>query len=142
MAQLPNVFNAVEASKGFEPIPEGWYEAEITKSEMKPSKTGGAFLALTFKVVDGPFNGRMVFTNLNLKHKDASVVTRAQNDLARICNACGIEEIEDSVELHGIPLGIKVIIKPGDSKWPDRNEIRGYCSPDEIPVENDDEVPY
>lgn len=136
MAMLPNVFNASEVSKGFDPIPENWYEAQITKSELKESKTGGKFLALTFKVINGDFAGRLVFTNLNLVHKDTAVVNRAQADLARICEACDLETIEDSTELHGIPIGIRVVITPGDAKWPDRNDIRGYSSLEKLPDDN------
>ncbi len=68
MANLNN-FNAnnVEPQTEFDAIPAGKYLAVITSSEMKPTKSGnGAYLELTFDVIEGEFKGRKLWARLNL----------------------------------------------------------------------------
>ena len=46
--------NEVEPSTGYDPIPAGKYQAVITESEMKPTKTGnGQYLQLEFEIIEG-----------------------------------------------------------------------------------------
>lgn len=129
MPLLPNVFAPSEAeSNPFAPIAADWYEAEITKSELKSTKDKtGKYLALTFRVTEGEHAGRFVYTNLNLVNKSDVAVKIAQSDLKAICEAVGhTDELEDSEDLHGIPMMIKVSIKPETSQWPAKNEIKAY----------------
>lgn len=137
---LPNVFNVSE-NKGssFEPIPAGWYEMEITKSAIKASKAGANYLALTFTVAEGEYKGRMVFSNLNLWHPNPKAVEMAQRELASICEACGLENIEDSTELHGTPIGVLVEIREAQGNYPPSNGTKRFVPLSEIP---DDEFPF
>lgn len=131
MALLPGVFVPEEAEENpFAPIPAAWYLAEITKSEMKATndKTG-KYLALTYRVVEGDHEGRLIFTNLNLVNKSEVAVKIARSDLKGICAACDHEgELEDSEDLHNIPHAIKVSVKPETSQWPAKNEIKAFKS--------------
>ena len=135
MALLPDVFVPEEASSnGFDPIPAGMYEAELTKSEIKTTKAkDGKYLAFCFKVLDGEFEGRMIWTNLNIVNKNETAVKIAQGDLKAICESVGFEgELEDTEDLHNIPLAIKVSVKEETAQWPAKNEIKGYKSLDEV----------
>lgn len=137
MALLPDVFVPEEAkSTGFEPIPAGYYEAEITKSELKSTKDGtGKYIAMTFKVLDGEHEGRLVFTNLNIVNKSDVAVRIAQGDLKAICHSVGFEgDLEDTEDLHGIPMAIKVSEKPETPQWPAKNEIKGYKPLEDSPL--------
>lgn len=138
MALLPDVFKPDEADDDpFAPIEAGWYEAQITKSELKDTndKTG-KYLSLCFKVLEGEHQNRMIFTNLNIVNKSDVAVKIARSDLKKICTACDItDELEDSADLHNIPMGIKVSIKEATAQWPAKNEIKDYCGVDEIPEE-------
>jgi len=140
MAMLPEVFRPDEADDDpFAPIAARWYEAEITKSELKDTndKTG-KYLSFCFKVLEGEETNRMIFTNLNIINKSEVAVKIARSDLKKICGACGIEdELEDSADVHNIPMGIKVTIKAATSQWPAKNEIKDYCPVDEIPDADD-----
>ena len=129
MALLPEVFVPEEAEDSpFAPIPANWYLAEITKSELKDtSDKTGKYLALTFKVIEGEHSGRFVFTNLNLVNKSDVAVRIARSDLKAICAAVGHDdELEDSSDLHGIPMEIKVSVKEETAQWPAKNEIKSY----------------
>lgn len=141
MAQLPGVFVPEEAEDNpFEPIPAEWYTAEIVKSEMKDTKDKtGKYLALSFRVLEGEFKGRLVFVNLNLVNQNETAVRIARSDLKAICKAVGItDELEDSVDLHNVPMDIKVTIKPETSQWPAKNEIKAYAAEGEGGQESDE----
>lgn len=129
MAMLPNVFRAEDnRGSGFDPLPAGWYEAEVTKSEIKPTKSGGQMLSVAFKIIEGEFAKRVVYANYNLVNANPQAVEIAKRELAALCDAAGIDEIEDSAELHGIPIQIKLKIEEGNAQYPDRNAVSGYKS--------------
>lgn len=129
MALLPNVFVPDEAeSMEFEVLPADWYPAEIVKSELKDTKNkDGKYIALKFRILEGAYEGRFVFTNLNIVNKNETAVRIANSDLKAICEAVGFEgELEDTVDLHNIEMEIKLTVKPETSEWPAKNEIKSY----------------
>lgn len=129
MALLPGIFTPDDAQENpFAPIADDWYTAEITKSELKTTNDKqGKYLSLMFKVVEGEQAGRFIFHNLNLVNKSDVAVKIAQSDLKKICMAVGHDgDLEDSIDLHGIPLDIKVVIKPANANWPEKNEIKNF----------------
>ena len=141
MAQLPSVFNAKDNEKmsGFEPIPAGWYLAEVTKSEYKANKAKtGHYLTCQLKVIEGEYKGRYVFNLMNLDNPNPTAVEIANKEMATLCEACGLDECEDSTELHGIPIAIRVVIKDGEGGYPPKNEIKAYKTADEMPESEDD----
>lgn len=136
MAQLPSVFDAKnsEKQKDFEPVPAGWYIGEVVKSEYKPnSAKTGHYLTCQVRILEPEkHKGRVVFNLMNLDNPNQQAVEIAQKELASMCEACGIDELEDSVELHGIPFGMRLSIKPGDANWPPKNEIKAYKTAEEV----------
>lgn len=143
MAMLPDVFNAKDSEKmsGFEPIQVGWVIAEVTKTEIKPTKAKtGKYLTCQFKILEPEqYKGRMVFNLLNLVNPNQVAVDIAQKELASLCEACGIDELEDSVELHGIPLGLKLGIQAASADYPAKNVIKAYKVEDDTEVMEVDE---
>jgi len=132
MANL-NGFNAneVDPSVGFDPVPAGQYLAIITESEMKPTKAGtGQYLQLTFQIIEGEYKGRLLWARLNLDNPSAMAVKIARAELSAICRAVNVMAPKDSVEMHNIPLVIKVGCKKRDDVPGDEitNEIKGYES--------------
>lgn len=143
MAKLPSVFNAADHDAGgFEPIPAGTYVAEIVKSEIKDTKDGtGKYISLQFKVIDGDYAKRLVFDMLNIVNKNQTAVEIANRNLKSIILACGHEddyELEDTEDLHGIPMGIRVAIQEATAQWPAKNIIKGYMLESDIPETADD----
>ena len=141
MALLPDVFTPEnESANPFEPIPADWYLAEIIKSEIKTTndKTG-KYIALTFKITEGEHEGRMLYSNLNIVNKSDVAVKIARADLKSICDSVGFTgELEDTIDLHNLPLMIKVTVKPETPQWPAKNEVKAYRSEhfeDENPLE-------
>ena len=95
--------NEVEPSTGYDPIPAGKYQAVITESEMKPTKTGnGQYLQLEFEIIEGEYKNRKVWARLNLENANADAVRIARADLSAICRAVNVLQPRDSVELHNL----------------------------------------
>ena len=143
MAQLPGGgFNAddhgeMRASLGV--IPKDDYLGQIVSSEMKETRDKtGEFLELEFDVLTPEFKGRKLWTRLNLNNQSAQAVEIANNELATICHAARKPVIQDSVELHLIPMILSVDVEegreavpatassPAKKAYPPRNKIIGY----------------
>lgn len=119
--------NQVEPAKDFDPLPAGKYLAMVTASEMKPNKAGtGQFLELTFQILEGEYQNRLVWARFNLNHPNELAVKIAQAELAALCRAVGVMTPRDSVELHNLPLVIKVKCKRRKDTDEIANEIKGY----------------
>ena len=125
MAMLPKVFSTsnVEADSN-DLLPEGWYTAQIVKSEIKDTSTGGKYLSLHFKIVEGDFANRMVFANLNLVNANATTVRIAEQMLKKISDAVGEDDYEDTSVLHGQDLQIKVKTQPATSNYPAKSDVK------------------
>lgn len=129
MAELGE-FNAEEHKPldSFDPIPPDKYVAMIVESDIADTKSaGGKRLAITWQIVDGEYEGRKVFDNVNLQNASTQAVEIGQRQLATICRAVGKLKVKDSAELHDIPCIIDVRIKPAKGDYAAGNEIRGYA---------------
>ena len=136
MASLPEVFSRKgdEGKVGeFKALPEGWYTAQIVKSEVKDtSKKDGKRLNLQFKIIGGEFDKRVVFEGLNIVNPNPQAVEISKRLMNSIYDAIGVEEIEDTQELHGIPMKVKLGIKPATAQWPESNKIVNVKGMDEV----------
>lgn len=111
----------------FDPVPAGWYTAHITGSELKPTKSGeGGYLELKMVVCEGDFANRVIYDRLNLYNTNETAREIAQRTLSAICHATGVFVIEDSQQLHGIPLQVKVSVRPAQGENTATNEVKGY----------------
>ena len=118
--------NQVEPTS-FDPLPAGKYLACITESEMRPTKKGaGQFLNLTFEIIEGEYKGRKVWARLNLKNPNPQAEQIARGQLSAICRAVGVMTPRDSVELHNLPLQIKVKLKKRNDSEEMQNEVVGF----------------
>ena len=125
-----NGFDAtnVDPSVDFEHIPAGRYNAEITDSDMLDNSRGtGEYLKLEFTILDGPCAGRKLWAQLNLNNPSTQAVEIAQRELSAICHAVGKLRVQDSVQLHNIPLEINVKVKTSPEYGP-QNIVRGFSS--------------
>jgi len=110
----------------FTALPTGDYAVVITDSEDKDSKKGSKYLALTFQVIEGQGKGRNLWHNLNLYHPRQNVQDIAQRELSAICRAVGKMTIQDSAELHNIPLRVHVVYMPAKDEFPEGNRIKKW----------------
>jgi hypothetical protein len=132
MARFDTAFDAagIEPTTAYEILPAGKYRAQIVESEMRVTKNGmGKYLWLMLDILEGPQQGRKVFDQLNLVNANPTTVEIAQRTLSAICHATGKLQVNDSEELHLIPLTIQVGVKPPKDGYGERNTIR-YLVPD------------
>jgi len=110
----------------YEPIPPGWYAAEIDKAEVRDTKAGtGKYLKLELVILDEAHEGRRVFTQINLSNPNPTAVEIGQRELAALAMACGVPALRDSAELLQKQIGVKVKIKTEAGRDPD-NVVSGY----------------
>lgn len=119
---------AIDPATTFQAVEPGWYDAKIDESEMKPTKdSSGAYLKLRFSIIGGKHNNQKIFQNLNLKNANPTAVEIAQKQLSAICHSVNVLQLQNSAQLHGIPLKIKVKVrKDPTGQYEDSNEISGY----------------
>ena len=121
--------NHVDPHKTYEPIPPGNYLAMIVESELVDNAARtGAYLKLQWQILEGDYQGRVVFDNLNLDNPSVKAVEIAQRRLSAICHACGKLQINDSEQLHNVPCVIKVGISPAKGDYTAQNNVKGYES--------------
>jgi len=133
MALLKDSFRTEDAEDvSFEPVPAGNYLAQIIKSDLKVTSSGtGEYIALTFEILEDDYTGRKVFSNLNIVNPNEQAVKIAKSQLKQICTACEIEELQDTQELHGIPMRIAVKVRPPQNGYDAQNVINKVYSADD-----------
>ncbi len=129
MSMLPQVFKPSDV-KGEELLKDGKYVGQVTKSEMKDTKAGtGKYLALHIKVLEAEEQddvGRLVFVNFNLVNPNPQAVAIAEREFKQLCEAIGLDEVEDSQELHAIPFCMTIGTQAGQGDFPDSNTVKKY----------------
>lgn len=115
MAFLGGTFDAtqVEPQGDYTPVPPGEYKVQITASEfVENSAKTGHMLKLELEIVDGDQAGRKLYDRLNLDNPNAQAVEIAQRTLSAICHAVGKLAVQDSEELHMLPMIAVVKVDP------------------------------
>jgi len=136
MAILNFDASTVAPSEALEAVPAGWYNAQMTASEMKPTSDGtGAYLQAEFTILNGDYAGRKLFDRINLQNKNPVAVEIGYKTLSSICHSVGVIQVADSQQLHGRPLQLKVSLRPAgpgaDGKhYEASNEVKGYKAVD------------
>lgn len=114
-------------SADFQPIPPGWYTAMVEKSEIHPTKAGdGKYLKLQLAIVGEKFEGRKVFTNINLVNPNPKAVEIGAREIAQLGAACGLLRLSDSTELLDKVIQVKVAVREGRNGGDPDNEVKGY----------------
>jgi hypothetical protein len=129
MAQLGGNYipDPNETEDSFDIVPAGDYIAIISASDYVANQKGtGMILKLTYEIIDGEFKGRKIFENLNLENENAVAVQIAKKTLNSICLACGVNAIQDSSQLHSIPMLLDVGIKPAKGDYDAQNKIKKH----------------
>jgi hypothetical protein len=115
---------AAEA-RDFSPLPDGTYTAIINRSELKVTKAGnGQYLEVAFEIIEGDKKGRLLFHKMNLQNPNPTAEKIGRAELAKLCQACGVDNPKESEQLHDIPVVIKVGLDKNDPK---RNAVKGIA---------------
>jgi hypothetical protein len=113
-----------ERTTSYGSLPAGEYEMMVVKSTTKPTKSGnGSYLELEMHIISGEHTGRRHWERLNLDNPSLQTVKIAEEQLARLCMALGLDEVDDSEQMHDKAFVAEVGI---DKKDDTRNVIWNY----------------
>lgn len=135
MTSLANVFQggfdatavAPDEGRDFTPLQPGAYEVEITGSEVKDTKSGtGCYLSLELSVIGPTGAGRKVWQNITLKNASEQAEQIGQAQLAALCLAADIKHLNDSDQLFGKVVRVRLGIEKGKDGHPDRNKVTAW----------------
>lgn len=136
MAFLGQTFEASELPTGnnsYEPLPEGYYNATITQAELKPTNDGtGQYIKLRMDITGPSHQGRVIFSNLNIKNASAKAEEIGRQQLGDIMRAIGLPKVTDTDQLIGGSVNIKLGIRPARTDertgktYDAGNEVKGY----------------
>lgn len=140
MGNLGN-FNSAEVepqSMNFDPLPAGKYLCHVSESEVKETSKGGEMLKLTFEVDEAAWEGRKIWTNLNIVNDNPKAQQIALGMLSALCRAVGkVGLVSDSAQLHDKLVIVSVGIEAGTVEYPNpKNRVTGF-----YPAEKKDSNP-
>ena len=116
-------------TNNYELLPKGDYLCMAIASELKPnSKRTGDYLQITFEVLDGPCKGRKIWDRLNIRNANKTAEKIAMEALNALCMATGVLHLQDSDQLHNLPVVLKVDIEAGRDGYDDQNRVKGYVA--------------
>ncbi len=113
-------------------LPAGWVVVAMTASEIVPTQAeGGARLKVTLDVLEPEWaKGRKVFEGFNIRNANPVAQEIAYKQLSAVCHAVGILQVQDSEQLHGRPMKVKLKVVPPvyeddgvTVKYADKNEV-------------------
>ena len=84
----------------------------------------GQLLWLELDVLEGEYAGRKLFDRLNLVNINPTTIEIAQRTLSAICHATGLMQVDDSEQLHLIPLIADVKVQPPKNGYAASNTLR------------------
>lgn len=79
---------------------------------------------LELDVLEGEHTGKKLFDRFNLVNNSPSTVEFAQRTLSAICRAAGRMQVQDSEELHLVPILADVKVQPPKNGYGESNSIR------------------
>ena len=115
------------SESNFEPLPAGWYSVKITGAELKNTKNGtGQYIAMKYDVLGPTHQGRIVFGNINLKNQNETAERIGREQLGEVMRAIGLNRVEDTDQLIGGTLQIKLTVKEAQGGYDAGNEVKGF----------------
>lgn len=138
MAQLNINLNDLpedESTGEFEPLPAGWYAAKTTQAELKETNKGdGQYIKLRYDITGPSHEGRVVFGNLNISNPNETAQRIGQQQLGQLMKAGKLDAIEDTDQLVGLDLQIKLKIQPAKGEYGPSNNITAFKTGDSAPA--------
>lgn len=135
MAFLGETFSTDSLPEGrsYDLVPEGWYSAVISKADLGQTKAGnGQKIDVRFDITGPTHQGRAIFTAINVRNPSQRAEEIGRQELGNIMRAIGLSQVQDTDQLVGGQLQIRVKIKvPSDEDkargyTESRNEVGGY----------------
>jgi len=125
---MVNLANSYDANATADvPVSTGEHKAEIVESDIQPvsrQQQMGDCLVLTWKIMEGPDAGKLIWQRLNLYfagNNAQKVVEVANSQFAGVRQATGVPTPQDSSELHNRPC---IIVVGPQKNAPEYQEVK------------------
>ena len=110
-----------------EPIPAGWYEVSINSTQLKQTKAGtGEYIALRYKLLGHAHQGRVIVGMLNIRNPNPKTQDIGIQQLGELMRAIGLASVEDTDQLIGGHLEVKVQIIEASSDCNFSNYVSNF----------------
>lgn len=122
-----NVNDLPEDNGGdFAPLPAGEYNVRVAETSLNTTKSGtGQYIKMRLDVVGPTHEGRVIFSNLNIKNDSAKAEEIGRQQLGAVLRAIGLPSIQDTDQLVGGYMTVKVTIRKSE-EYGDSNEVKSY----------------
>jgi len=137
--EFPEIFDPEkQEGNSWNLLPVGWYVAQIVEASVLQPKSGdGCYLALTWKIAEGEFEGRQVWHRITFAHSNEQAQTIGRKTLKDLCVAVNVNEQVNDAEvflfkLARIRLGIE---KDKQGLYPDKNKVTRILPLESKPAE-------
>ena len=118
--------NEYEETQDFDVIPAGWYQAAIVETDLVDNASGnGSHIKLTIQLEGGTFDRRLVWDRLTYTHTNPKAEEIGRGTYSKICRICGLEESNDTDDVLGQPLMVKLVTREYErNKF--TNDVKDY----------------
>lgn len=117
----------------FSPVPAGEYHVSIKDAELKPTNDGtGQYIKLRLDITGPTHVGRVIFSNINIRNKSQQAESIGRAQLGSIMKAIGLATLQDTDQLIGGQLSVKVAIREARTDtatgktYEASNEVKAY----------------
>jgi len=118
---------AVEPAEDYAPIPEGVYQARISKAEIKPTRDEtGKRLVVHFRVTGPSHAGRVIIRGFNVNNKNPKTQKISRRELAQLLAAIDLVGERDVGQLVDRECDIAVVVKPEQNGYPASNDVKRF----------------
>lgn len=130
MAFLNETFNAADlpqSDRNYDALPPGWYNATIAAAELTPTKAGnGAYIKVRYDITGPTHQGRVVFANLNIRNANPEAERIGRQQLGELMRAIGLATVQDTDQLVGAPVCIKLKVREARDGYEASNDVSGF----------------
>ena len=125
--QLPETFDpTTQEGNSWDVLPVREYVAQVVEASIQQPNSGdGYYLALTWKIIEGDYEGRQVWQRITYLHSSEQAQTIGRKMLKDLCVATGVAKQFDDVEVFLFkPVRIRLgIERDKQGVYPDKNRI-------------------
>ena len=125
--EFPEIFDPEkQEGNSWDPLPVDWYVAQVVEASVLQPKSGdGCYLAITWKISEGKFEGRLVFHRITFAHSNEQAQTIGRKTLKDLCVALNVnEQVSDAEVFLFKPARVRLgIEKDKQELYPDKNKV-------------------
>lgn len=129
MAFLGETYETENLPEGrsYDLLPDGWYNVTISQATLGDTKSGtGKKIDIRYDITGPTHQGRVIFGSVNIRNQSQKAEEIGRQQLGEIMRAIGLAKVQDSDELIGGQLAVKVKTKPAENGYEARNEVSGF----------------